>query len=91
MEVPKVLRVATKCFPTDTYYKSFLDSNTTVWSGQAMWMLKTMENVLPKIKIVTDLSPSNVTLDTVQTLADDRADLANDNFGLTFSRFLLSE
>ena len=81
-----VLRVATKCFPTDTYFTNNINEDFSLWHGQGMWMLKEMAYNLPDIQLVTDLSESNETLAVVQTLAENRADIANDNFGLTFAR-----
>ena len=82
----QVLRVVVECYLPNMYFVSGQNGTTTIWQGQSMWLLKEMGPRLPTVQLVTDLSPSNETLLPIQTLADGRADMANDNYGFTEAR-----
>ena len=83
-----VLRVVAECYLPNMYFDPGDNGTTTIWHGSSMWFLKDIAPHLPPMEIVSDMSPSNVTLMPIQTLADGRADLANDNYGLTASRWV---
>ena len=79
------ISVTATCYPPMMYFENASDGST-IWHGHTMWMLRQMAPYLPRIEVVTDLSPSNTTLRPIQTLADGRADMAVHVFGFTAAR-----
>ena len=85
------MRLIGTCFPDYIYpVKSDL-SHSTTWKGFGVtWMMDIMQlmNIsLAEVKIVTDLSPSNITNTLLQTVADDKADMVPVESGMTYSRY----
>ena len=83
------IRLVGDCFPNAIYHKNI--PNGSIWYGSGMSMLKSLKSIklfnLPPYEIITKLSPSNVTFDSLQTVADGRADLVPMAFGVTYQRF----
>ena len=88
------VRLVGDCFPNYVFYENV--PNGTRWHGDSgMWLLKSLESFesfkLPPFEIITDLSPSNVTYEALQTVADGRADITLMPFGVTYERYKMAD
>ena len=81
------LRVIGECWPSNIWYES--SGNGTLWQGNGMYKLRELQSRLPPLEVVADLSPSNATFESIQTLLDGRADVSPDTWGATYQRFKL--
>ena len=81
------------CFQADMYPVAGDFCNTTIWRGKGVtWimdLIQLMNISLSEVEIVTDLSPSNITLPLIQTIADGRADTVPIALGMSHSRYKL--
>ena len=57
--------------------------------GNGNIFLAAHQKGLPPMSVITDLVPSNVTMPELQTLADGKADLTPQLYGMTWRRFQL--
>ena len=78
------LRIIAECWPSNIFYKTYPDG--TAWHGAGMWRLNALKTKLPPFEVITDLSVSNTTWNAIQTLADGRAEVSPDLWGVTYQR-----
>ena len=78
-------RLVLECWQNNPHYE--VTEHGTDWYWQKMDFIRSLSGILPPFEVVWDLSPSNTTFATIQTLADGKGDMEPTDYGVTWGRF----